>query len=1224
MAELTLSQVVTVLRVDQAERWAAGDRAPVESYLRACPELADDAELILDLVYSEFLLREDCGESPSLEEFASRFPSLADALALQVNFHHALERDDFRKDHESRSEERPGPAGGEEHRDSDGALASGWNDETPAPAGLPTVPGYRILEELGAGGMGIVYRALHLGLQRTVALKLARRGGHTGPEELSRFKVEARAAAGLHHPNIVEIYEIGELAGCPYLSFELVEGGDLSRRIVDAPMSPREAGQLIEAIALAMHYAHERGVVHRDLKPANILLTPDGMPKIADFGLAKILARRDVQTCSGTVLGSPGYMSPEQADGNVRRVGPATDVYALGAILYELLVGSPPFCAATPLETLRRATTEEPIRPSRRRPGISRDLETIVLKCLEKEEGRRYASARELAEDLNRFLNDEPVRARPATPAERVWRWSRRRPSLALAMVTAALAMVIALGVSVSFALYHYRVANELRAHVRRSEARQRQIDRLTAELAYDYGQGLCEQGDVGPGMLWLVHGLKITAQAGNRPLEHAFRLNLAGWRPRLHPLRLRLQQKRPLLAAAMSPSGEIVATAEEGGHIRFWDVATGGEVGPAIEHPAAILSLTFRPDGRALLTIGSDQTTRLWDVATGRRIGASIRHDDAIFGTAFSPDGTQIATGILREARIWDVATGRPIGGPLRHDHVVRAIAFSPDGRTLLTGSFDRTARLWDVRHGEPIGIPLAHDDYVSSVAFSPDGRTLLTGCYDGVARLWDRASGRPRGKPMIHQHCVEAVAFSPDGTRVLTGCLDGTARLWEADSGEPLGAALRHQNSVSSVAFSRDGRTILTAGNDPAVQVWEVASLEGLAIRHDGFICKVLFSADGRRVLSASMDHTARVWDAATARPIGPPLRHDDVVRALAISPDGATALTGSDDGTARLWRIPSGRPIASPLRHQGAVRQVAFSPDGTAALTGSDDGTARLWRAATAEPVGLPLRHDGAVLAVAFSPDGRFALTGSSDRTARLWDAATGRPLFTPLRHEGSVLAVAISGDGKTALTGSSDRTARLWDTATGLPLLTPLRHDGPVSLVAFSPDGVTVITGGWDRLARLWDRKTGHPAAPPLRHDGRVRALAFSPDGCSVLTGSYDRMAQLWDKTTGRPIGPPFAHQRQVWFVAYSPDGRKALSGGQQDAAHLWKIPTPSDRPVEEIELETQVATGMELAKDGTLRLLNSHAWMASRRRLGILHHEFGNGDRSQQNDPNTRR
>jgi eukaryotic-like serine/threonine-protein kinase len=1089
-------------------------------------------------------------------------------------------------------------------------------DVAALPCELSAPPGYEILSELGRGGVGVVYKARERRLNRLVALKMLLSGAYATSRELERFRREAETIAQLQHPHIVQIHEIGAHDGRPYLALELVDGESLARKIAGVPQPARETAELVAALASAIQAAHGLGIIHRDLKPANVLLTKTGVAKITDFGIAKRLdGDGEVPTLTEQFLGTPSYMAPEQA---VRRRAAGSppverlnrswglDIYSLGAILYEMLTGRPPFRAETPLETLLQVVHEEPVPPSRLRPKVPRDLETICLKCLEKNPNRRYGTALELADDLNRYLRIEPVKARPVSIGERLWRWCRRKTALAIAVGLASVAIATTIALSISLAVHQYRAASRLGEVLQQVRLRQTQVDQQAAHLAFQHGQALCEQGDVAQGMLWLVRGLKSASIAQDRDLENAFRLNISAWWPRLYPLLVRCEHPGPIQTAAYSPNGRLIALGGEDGSVIFRESATGKAVGSPLIHPAKVGAIVFNPDGQTVMTGCDDSVARLWDVATGAPTGPVFRHEKPVLAVAISPDGQVGLTGCFdNTARLWNLKTGQQIGQPMKHENLVAAVAFGPDGRTVLSGSWDKTAQLWDAGTGSPINPPLEHRDWVSSVAFSPDGRTILTGCYDRTARLWDSASGRPIGRPLRHQHCVRAVAFDPRGKSVLTGSIDGIARLWDVDNERPIGPPLRHRHTVSSVAFSPDGRSILTAGFDKTALIREISATTGQSFTHQGFIRSVLFSPDGQTIVTASEDKTARLWKAVSGEPLGQPLRHSASVEAVAFSPDGGTVLTGSWDNTARLWNATTGEPIGLPLRHENAVKTVAFSPGGDAVLTGSGDKTARLWHAATGEPLGPPLLHDGWVQAVAFSPDGSLIVTGSEDKTARLWTSANSKRFGASLPHGGSVLAVTFSPDGRTILTGSDDMKARLWDASSGKLVVQPLQHDGPVSVAAFSPDGRTVITGGWDRVARLWDAKTGLSITPPLRHDGTLRALAISRDGRRIVTGSYDRTAQLWDKVTGKPIGPAFHHENQVWFVAISPDGRSVLSGGQENTAHLWNISTGVDSTIREVDRRVQVAAGMELLDDGSLHILDFGEWNERREKEHVV-------------------
>jgi serine/threonine protein kinase len=441
-------QRVEALRAEQLRRWQNGERVLVETYLASEPALCGDDEAVLDLLYHEFVLREELGETPGLEEYLGRFPQYEATLRRQLALHQALA-----------SPSLLSTAGGAD---------TGGPAQAPAAAGgLPAIPGYEVLAELGRGGMGIVYKARHRNLGRLVALKMIRAGDGAAREELARLRGEAEAAARLQHPNIVQIYEVGEHAGRPFVALEYVAGGSLAQQLDGTPLPTRQAAALLVPLARAMQHAHERNLVHRDLKPANVLLSKiedrgsrneDREPqspirssildprssilKVTDFGLAKRLDADTVQTRSGVILGTPSYMPPEQAEGRGQQIGPAADIYALGAILYELLTGRPPFKGDTVLETIRQVASEEPVPPRRLQTRVPRDLETICLKCLEKEPRRRYGSARELAEELERFLAGEPIHARPAPAWERALKWGRRRPALAALLLVSGLALV--------------------------------------------------------------------------------------------------------------------------------------------------------------------------------------------------------------------------------------------------------------------------------------------------------------------------------------------------------------------------------------------------------------------------------------------------------------------------------------------------------------------------------------------------------------------------------------------------------------------------------------------------------------------------------------------------------------------------------------------------------------------------------------------------------------
>jgi WD40 repeat protein len=1131
------------------------------------------------------------------------------------------------------------------------------SDEGPPPH-RPAPAGYEILGELGRGGMGVVYKARQAGLNRLVALKMILAGSHASSQDLARFRTEAEAVARLQHPHIVQIHEVGEAAGRPFFSLEYVEGGTLADQLNGTPWPARRAAQLVVTLAQAVHYAHQRGIVHRDLKPANILLQEEVarkdakekeqgggdsfallaplretafLPKITDFGLAKQLDHEKGQTQSGAIVGTPSYMAPEQAGAKTRQIGPATDIYALGAILYELLTGRPPFNAATPLDTVLQVISEEPVPPSRLQPKVPRDLETICLKCLQKEPAQRYPQARDLAEDLGRFLAGEPIRARPVGLWGRAVKWARRRP--AVAALAASLVLVTALGFGL--VTWNWQEASDravAEAAARRDAQRQKQIaqeqkqsaetaraaaDRQrrlaelqAAELTLDRGLSFCEQGDIGRGMLWLVRALE-KAPAEATDLRRVIRANLAGWHGQLCSLGATFPHDNWVTAVTFSPDGRKFLTASHDRSARLWDATSLKPIGPVLWHQGEVRGAAFSPDGKQILVGGkggwwSGGEARLWDISKALFTSTTLPHPKPVMAVAFHRAGKVCATASEdRAARLWDVASRKRVGPLLQHPGTVFALAFSPNGSTLATGCQDGCVRLWDVASGKLLDSWLAHPAEIKSIAFSSDGQKVLTGSDDYTARLWDVASRKSVGLPLRHQESVLSIAFSPNGQLLLTGSGDCTVRIWETASGRPVGASLSHPGSVGAVAVHPNGRAILTGCGDRRARLWTFpdGSLTAIQLPGQAPSWVVALRRDSRAVLTGN-GREARLWSTSTGQALGPPLEHPAGVNLVAFSADGKMILTASGD-TAWLRDAATGKPVSQRLRNSLGFWCAVFSPDGKTLLTGTLAGPGQLWDVATGKRLGRTLRHQDILWTAAFSPDGKRLLTGSFDRTARLWDAATGKPLGQPFKHQDIVLSIAFSPDGGTTLTGGRDGLAYFWDVATGQRRGPPLRHQGSVLAVAFRPDGKAAVTGSFDRTARFWDVATGKALTPAMPHQGAVFQVAFSPDGKTVLTGSFDGASQLWDAATGKPLGPARRHQERVVKVGFTPDGKTMVSVSYDRTVHWHPVPIVVGGEVERLRLWVQAATSLELTSAGDLRVLSTDEWKEQQRQLEEL-------------------
>jgi WD40 repeat protein len=1162
-----LFELAQRVRAEQRERWSEGDRTSAEEYLRRFPELEKEPEAALEVIYGEYLLHEENGEDPAADHFLARFPTYAPRLRLQLQLHRALE--------ESAAESSDATGGA--YLDTPAASPS-----ADAELDIVGLPGYEFLEVLGRGSTGLVWKARHRSLNRIVAIKTIHSDIADEPERLARFRAEGQAAARLQHPNIVQIYEVGEHRGRPFFSLEFVDGGSIAERLQASPLAPRDAAEIVCTLARAAQHAHEHGIVHRDLKPANVLLTSTGIPKIADFGLAKQLQLEQSQTQTGAIIGTPSYMAPEQAQGLSSVVGPATDVYALGAILFEMITGRPPFRAATLLETLEQVRSMEVVSPRRLLPKLPRDLETICLKCLQKEPERRYGTALELADDLRRFLNGEPIRARPISRLARTARWCRRNPMLAAASGSAAALLVAAAVLSVSFGLY-YRHAETSLSNILRQQRTE------AAALAFDRGLSLCDGGDVRQGLLWMAHGLDIAEQAGASDLERALRVNLNAWQTQLHAL-----------------AGSLA-------------------------HGGAVNAVAFSPDGRLLAAASDDNTVRLVDLVTGVPAEAALVHSDRVSGLRFAADGKALLTVAGTQARIWQIGSQATHKFTVSHPGRVGAACFSPDGNRFLSAGDDGTARLWDRVSGAAAGPMFRHGAAITCAAFNAAGTCLLTGGTDGIVRLWDVPSGRALGPVLHHEGPIRVALFSPDGSRILSGGSDSTLRQWEAGSGRQLGKRLTHRLPVLAAAFAPDGERIATASRDWSARVWRTANGTPCfdEFKQQGPVPAVAFSPDGKSLLTGSFDGEARLWDLTTGKAIHGPMLHEDGMTAVAFAPDGRTVATGGRDGAVRWWRLAAGRKAATPVDHPGWIYAAAFSPDGdTVALAGeaagvavrslshrfpagwlpapkgisalaiSHDGKflvaggenreARVWKLPDLRPAGIPIVCHDEPQSVEVSPDGRLLVIGERDGSVSVWDMETHSPMRRWPAHVGRVWGLAFGSASRTLATGGADHMAALWDLQTGKPIGVPVRHRGQVYSVALTLEGSELLTGSADGTAQLWDASTGNALGAAIDLGTPVRTVAFSPDGRLLAVAGVQNRSRLYDRATGRSLGPPVGHTYATLAAHFANDGRRLQLTGEDKLVQEVVVPELTEGKVEEITRHIENITGLRLDADGAVR------------------------------------
>jgi WD40 repeat protein len=954
---------------------------------------------------------------------------------------------------------------------------------------------YELLEEIARGGMGVVYRARHRSLNRIVAVKMILSAQFAGQQFGQRFRNEAAAAAILQHPNIVAIHDVGVQDGQQFFSMNYVEGQNLAQLVGNRPLPPARAARYLKLIAEAIHYAHDQGILHQ--------------PRITDFGLAKRLDGTSSLTVTGQVLGSPSFMPPEQAGSDRGKVGRPSDVYALGGILYFLLTGRAPFQAESLEAIVTQVLHSEPVSPRLLNPVVPRDLETICLKCLEKQPDKRYSTAQQLAEELNRFLRGEPIQARPVSAPERLWRWCYRKPATAASLATIALLLLIVL-IGSPIALIRINRARQQSEALRKQDAHSLYIAKMNlARQAW-------EENNINR----LTQLLEETRDSPHRGFEWSY------WQRQIHQeVRTFRGHEKEVIAVAFSPDGQRIFSGSLDQAAKVWDVNSGRELF-ALKSGGNTQKgfVAFSPDGSRIVRGEENRAAAIWDGSDGRKLLKLEGHTAEVVSAAFSRDGRRIVTGSAdNTAIVWDAGTGLKLRVLKGHKGEIQTIAFSPDDRLIATAGMDNTARVWAADTGEELFSLEGHSDHVWSVGFSPDGRRIITGSKDGTATVWDGAS-RERLLLLELSQNVESAGFSPDGKKIVTTTTGQTAELWDAETGRRLRTFKGHRSNVIAAAFSPDGQHFITCSGDKTIKLWNLeAPPEPLELRgHTHQIWCVAFSPNRERIVTGCWDRTARVWDSRSGRELLRLEGHALNITRVAFSPDGQRIATSSWDQTARIWDATTGIELRRLEAGVGAIMAARFSPDGQRIVTAAEaENTAKVWEVNSGKIVLTLSGHTNYVNSASFSPDGRRILTGSLDGTARIWDAASGQELLR-LENQSDVYTVAFSTDGKRILTGGGDFTAKVWDADTGELQLNIQGHGDQVMCGAFSPDDRRILTSSWDRTARLWDAATGREVLTLKGHDGAVLSIAFSPDGLKIVTASYDRTAKIWQAATPEQV------------------------------------------------------------------------------------------------------
>ena len=1020
---------------------------------------------------------------------------------------------------------------------------------------------YRLLEKIGEGGMGVVYRAHQISLNRPVAVKMIRPGRFSGGEDLRRFQNEAEAVANLDHPNIVPILEVGEHRDRRYFSMKLIPGRSLAGRLADYAADPRDAALLMADVARAIHHAHQRGILHRDLKPGNVLVDAEGKPHVTDFGLAKRIEADSGLTQSGALLGTPSYMAPEQAEGSRGIVTTATDVYGLGATFYALLTGRPPFVGENVLATLELVRERAPEPPSRVNPRVGRDLETICLKCLEKDPRRRYDSAAGVANDLDRWLRGEPILARRTSAVERATKWAKRRPAAAALVAVSVLAVMSSIGLAVGL-VYHTKLQ---RAFGREQLAHQNEVTARENERTIRYFNNMLMAERE-----WSNNNVARTEQLLNECNPGPGQDELRNWewnylKRQCHTeIRNLVDPPREYYNVDFSRDGRLVAARASGGDsIPIWNAETGELVriltaGP--DRGTSYGGLAFSPDGVLIASSSGfpfdPGQVKIWDVATGRELQNFSKVTGASSSVAFSPDGTRLAVAGGEMDRgslltVWDVESGKNL---LTKPAPVSAmawvsVAFSSDGNSLAlaSGKFDETntdkrsgeVTILDSRTGEPVMAPLkGHKGPLTSVSYSPDGKHLASIGYDLMVRIWDAKTGEKTQEFRVASLRPLRVVFSPDSRRVATASDDNSARVWDATTGQELLALRGHTHEVTGVAFRGDGKRLATSCADHTVKIWNAETgMDALTLSHDStWVNGVAFRPDGRQVVTACIDKKVRLFEVA----------------------DGQLRQTFDD--------------------RFGAVWDVTFSPDGTLIASASGEwtrpkelGQVTIRNTATGEVKHKLRAHAGLVRKSVFRPDGKRLATAGGENSAesgvvKVWDLDTGLEILSCRGHTTGLIALAYSPDGRFLASAGWDNTVRLWDADTGVEVSRFQGFVGPIWKVAFDRDGTHIASVCEDATVRIWEVKT-QTVVEFKGHKGSVRCLAYSPDGTRIATGGVDETIKIWNPSNGQEALTLRGHTGPLWDLAFSPDGHRIASASEDGTVKIWDG-TPWDEPPEQ--------------------------------------------------------
>ncbi|MBI5092388.1 MAG: serine/threonine protein kinase [Candidatus Hydrogenedentes bacterium] len=1068
---------------------------------------------------------------------------------------------------------------------------------------LPAVeetPGrYTHISQYGHGGMGRVLLAHDQHLGRDIALKellpsVSSDATTVMPNTpvrnlmpvVHRFLQEARITGQLEHPSIVPVYEMGRRRdGHLYYTMKLVRGMTLGKALHESTSLEKRLAYLPHYLDLcqAIAYAHARKVIHRDIKPDNVMIGDFGETVVIDWGLAKVIDKEDVhlgtleetiramqiddspspvKTHYGEALGTPVYMAPEQARGQLESVDERSDVYSLGAVLYELLTGALPLDGKTVKAILAQAANERP-KPIRDHVSDAPpELIAICEKAMDSLPANRYANAKQLAEEIRRFQEGALVQAYAYRFSEHLNRFVRRHKTKLVTAAAGIAALIVVAAVS------YVQVRQERdRAVVARNDAVAARNDAVVAR------DQEAQQREAAERQLYISCIFLARESVDSRRYDVAMQAlerapeQLRNWEWKFY-YRLCHLDERTLAGhgnavpwAEYSPNGKRILTASDDSTAKVWDVASGAVLCTLTGHTDPVEQAHFSSDGTKIVTCSYDKTAKIWDAASGNERVALTGHTDWVMTAEFSPDATRVVTASDdKTAKVWDAASGKEMFTLVGHTAGLRMARFYPDGRDIITVSADATAKVWDASTGQQVR-SLSHGGAVMSASFTADGARMLTRAADNTVHIWDADSGENLIVIDGRDGKLCDATFSPDGTRIAAAFRAGYAKVFDAQTGAELLTLPGHQEGGMKARYSPDGANIVTASTDNSACLWDAESGSKLATLHghSNAINAADFSPDAAHIVTASTDGTAKIW--SVLHPATPEQRrlngNAGDATALAVNRDGSRLITAYQSGSAKVWEPRTGRELLTLSGHSHNIVTAHFSADESRIVTSSSDTTAIVWDATTGQALLTLKGHTKQLTDAEFSPDGTRVVTASLDATAKLWDTTTGAELQTLIAHTEGVGSASFDPSGTKIVTSSGDLTARIWDAASGRELRVLSGHTRGLSAAIFSPDGRQVVTTSGDMTAKLWDVDSGKELATLRGHRNDVLGAVFSPNQEEIATRSSDGFVKIWSLDGQEILSLP-AYHFDVSGLCFSPDGQRILTSSSTGAAKLWDV------------------------------------------------------------------